>query len=83
MSNLDHIKDRIRKLYETNQSIHVCVKLSHPRVNVEGTPAVIKGVYPNIFIIEENENGYPKTHSIQYSELLIGQVRILELDGEK
>lgn len=80
MSTVEHIKSEIKRLYETNSNIHINVKMVHPKVSVEGTPAKIVGVYKNIFQIEGNESGHPTRHTFQYGDVLIGQVVIEELD---
>ena len=43
--------------------------------------AVIVGVYSNIFLIEERDSGYPRTHSLQYIDVLTKQIVIAELDN--
>ena len=80
MSTVEHIKGEIKQLYETDPNIHINVKMTHPKMIVEGTPAKIVGVYKNIFQIEENDSGHPNRHTFQYSDVLIGQVIIEELD---
>ena len=80
MNDLDFIKSEIARLYRTNPNIHISVKFSRPKVLVEGTPAVITGVYRNIFQIEEHDSGRPVRHTLQYGDVLIGQVVIQELD---
>ena len=76
---IETIKSDIYRLFKTNPHIHVNVIMRHPKVSVQNEPAVIKGVYPNIFQIEEMENGYARCHSVQYNDVLIGRVEILEL----
>ena len=80
MDKLAYIKSEIEKLYKTNPNIHLSVKLTRRNVIVEGTPAVITGVYRNIFQIEENDNGRHTRHTFQYGDVVIGQVVIEELD---
>ena len=80
MDNLDYIKSEIEKLYKNNPNIHISLKLARPRIIVEGTPAVITGVYRNIFQIEENDSGHPTRHTFKYGDVLIGHVVIQELD---
>ena len=80
MDHLDYIKSGIEKLYKTDPNIHISVKFARPKVAVDGTPAVITGVYRNIFQIEENDNGRSVRHSFQYGDVLIGHVVIQELD---
>ena len=54
---------------------------THPKVIVDASPAKIVGVYKNIFQVEEREGGkMPTRHTFQYGEVLIGQVKIEELD---
>ena len=74
MSTVEHIKSEIKRLYETNPNIHISVKMTHPKVIVEGTPAKLVGVYKNIFQIEENDSGHTNRHTFQYGDVLIGQV---------
>lgn len=79
MTSLDIIKDKIRDLYETNPNIHVNVALSNPRINIENDTVVIKGVYPHIFQIEERSTGSPKRRTLQYTDVLVRHIEILEL----
>lgn len=82
MNSIESIRSRIKRLYETDPHIHVNVKLSHPRINAENRPVEIKGVYPHIFRIEERDSGHLRTHSIQYTDVLIGSISILELESQ-
>lgn len=76
---IETIRKDIRDLFQTDPHIHVNVTMRHPKVSIQNGEAVIKGVYPNIFQIEEKENGYARCHSVQYNDVLIGRVEILEL----
>ena len=80
MDQLGYIKNEIEKLYHTNPNIHISVKLTRPKIIVEGTPAVITGVYKNIFQIEECDSGRPIRHTFQYGDVLIGHVEIREIE---
>ena len=80
MDNLDYIKEGIEKLYKTNPNIHVSIKISRPKVMVEEAPAVITGVYNNIFQLEQNDGRRSTRHTFQYGDVLIGQVVIKELN---
>ncbi len=79
MSALDLIKSQIKALYETNPNIHINISLSHPRLSFTNDPVVIKGVYPHVFRIEETSSGVPKCHTLQYTDVLTGQVSIEEM----
>lgn len=80
MDTLDYIKEQIKHIYNTDPRIHLSVHTTRPKLVVENTPAVIRGVYPNIFRVEENDSGIPRCHSVQYISVLIGEVKIAELD---
>ena len=82
MYPLDRVKAQVKRRYETNPQIHLNVSLSRPRLSPQNTRAVIKGVYAHIFIIEENESGFPQCHTLQYADLLTGHIVILELEKE-
>ena len=79
MTALDTVKSKIRELYETNPNIHVNITVGHPKINLKSDPAVIIGVYPHIFRIEEYSEGEPKCHTLQYTDLLTNQIQIDEL----
>ena len=81
MDYIAQIKKGVEKLYQNNPNVHISLSKTHPKINVSASPAKIVGVYKNIFRIEERENGkLPVHHSIQYGDILIGQVVIEELD---
>jgi len=79
MNSLDIIKAKIQKLYKTNPKIHINVAITSPKVNLKNAPVVIKGVYPHIFQIEEKSSDSPKTHTLQYTEVLLHNIEIIEL----
>lgn len=81
MADIEMIKKHIKRLYEKDPNIHIDVSLSHPKLYLENAPAVIKGVYSNLFRIEEERSGYAQSHSLQYADVLIGRIRIRELDA--
>lgn len=78
---IDTIRKDIRRLFEENPYIHVNVTMRHPKVSVQNGAAVIKGVYPNTFQLEETESGFTQRHCVQYNDVLIGRVEILELQN--
>ena len=80
MNNIDHIKTIIESLYKSDPNIHISINRIHPRFNVEKVPAKIVGVYKNIFQVEESEGRKLPVRTFQYGEVLIGQVRIEELN---
>ncbi len=79
MLSIDGIKKKIRHLYETDPHIHVNVAMNHPKIHLQNAAVTLKGVYPHIFQIEEYSRGVPECHTLQYADLLSGQIEILEL----
>ena len=81
MDYIEQIKNSIEKLFQSNPNIHISVNRTRPKIIVMAEPAKIVGVYRNIFQIEECESGKaPIRHTFQYSDVLVGQVVIEELD---
>ena len=80
MDTINYIRSSIKKLYETAPNIHVSINRTHPKIVIEASPAKIIGVHKNIFRIEENDNGRPVQHTLQYGDVLIGHVTIKELN---
>lgn len=79
MLRLEEIRAQIKHLYQTNPIIHMDVSLVSPRLSLHNAEAKITGVYPHIFQIEEYSSGFPKRHTLQYTDVLIKQITILEL----
>ena len=82
MTNIELIKKEIKRLYETSPNVHLDVSLTHPKLHLENDPVVIKGVYTNLFRIEERSSGYAQCHSLQYADVLTGHIKIHELGGK-
>lgn len=83
MTQLDIIREDIKKLYSENKEIHINVSLSRPKLTLLNQTVKIKGVYSHIFMIEECSTGAPKTYTLQYSDVLLGHIEIEELKTGK
>ncbi len=82
VSSLSDIRRKIQYLYKTNPHVHVNVNVRLPRTQKQtltDLPVVIKGVYPNVFQIEDNSSGKPKLYMHQYNEIATNEIEILEL----
>ena len=79
MISTEHIKNRIRELYESGEPVHISINMTHPKLIVNNSTAKIIGVYKSIFQIEERDSGTPHRHTFQYNDVLIGRVVIAEL----
>lgn len=80
MTGLDLIRAKINALYKSAPDIHITAVLLNPKICFENAPAKITGVYPHIFRIEEHTGETPKSHTIQYTDILTNQVIIPELN---
>ena len=76
MTEIDKVKRKIQTLYRTNPFIHVDVSINRPKVLVNRQKAKIVGVYPHIFQLEADG----KRYSLQYIDVVIKSIRILELE---
>ena len=80
MQEIDLIKTKIKELYEKGEVVHVDVNSSRPKIHVNGAQALITGVYKNLFTLETVENDMKKIYSVQYADVLIGRVKIMEIE---
>jgi len=78
MNSIEYIKLGIASLFKKNDDIHIIINISHRKPMIEFIPVKIKGVYPNVFCVEETEGDNPKKYSFQYADVLIGRVEIKE-----
>jgi len=72
------IKQKIKYLHGKHPDIHVNVKQAHSKVNLLNVPARIAECYDNIFVLVEASKGYEQKHAIKYSDVLIGNIDIIE-----
>ena len=80
ISEVNLIRMKILALYNAGGQVHINMIQSHPKRNLKNISVQIKGVYPHLFLIEELTNGTPITYTVPYTDVLIRQVEILELD---
>ena len=78
MTKLEIIKSRVNYLYTHSPRVRMNVKLMHPKIDLQNDLVEIKGVYKNVFRIEEYSTGTPKCHTLQYTDILTGQFQIVE-----
>ncbi|MCR4606266.1 MAG: hypothetical protein K5771_00885 [Oscillospiraceae bacterium] len=85
MTAIDTVKSRIADLYRTDPDITANINLTASRSRktvLSGVHAVIKGVYPNIFRIEEASTGNPRQFTFRYADVLTKTIEISELGIE-
>ena len=79
MNTLNAIKARVQTLYRTNPNIHINVTIPGGKIHLKKHPVTITSVYPNIFQVEDQTTDPASTYIVQYVELMMGYVEILEL----
>ena len=80
MKSPEQIREQLKRLFETNPEVHVNVNLTHPKLHLENDIAKIVGVYPHVFRLEEYSTGKPQCHTLQYTDIMIKHVEIIELN---
>lgn len=79
MLTLENVRKKVEDLAKKGGTVHMTVSMTNPKMSLTGEPAVIKGIYPPIFRIEEKSGGVPRCHTVKYTEVVTGQVTIAEL----
>ena len=82
MNALETIRAKIKARYEENPNIHMNIALTSPRISLANQAVTLKGVYPHIFRIEEYSTGEPRCYSLQYNDVLCGQIEITEFSEQ-
>ncbi len=83
MTAIEKVRADIARLGKRSPNVHLDVSISNPKLSLQNTKAKIVGVYPHVFRIEENVTGEAKCHTLQYTDVLTGNIRILELETGK
>lgn len=73
---MDTLKERIKRIYQTNPRVHITIMISRPKKTTEKQEATITGVYDNIFRIES----CGKCYTFQYADIITNTIVIDELD---
>lgn len=78
--SVESIKEKIKELYESKKEIHLTISLNRPKIRVDNAQAKIEGVYPFTFRVEEFSSGFRKIHTLQYTDVMLNQIEIPELN---
>ncbi len=84
VSSLTDIRKKVQFLYRTHPNVHVNVRVRYPRTprrTLTDIPVVIKGVFPNVFQIEDVSTGTPRLYMHQYNEIATKEIEIIELEN--
>ena len=77
-SSTDQVREYLRKWFESNPVLHIDVSLKQPRLQLSNVEVVITGVYAHVFRIEERAPGVNRSHTMQYTDVLLHALDILD-----
>lgn len=76
---LKQIRRRISERYRSDPNIRINVSLRQPRLHLRDVPVKITGAYRHIFQVEEDSPGKPKRHALQYADVLMHDIELLDI----
>lgn len=76
--SIQQIKQQIETLAREGKTVSVRVSLTRPKIRLENVAVKVIGAYANIFRIEAVGCTPPKYYSLQYTDVLIGQIVFTE-----
>lgn len=76
--DIQKIKLMLQQRMEKNPKMRINVSLSQPKLHLEDVEVTITGVFSHIFQIEERDSGAPQRHTLQYSDILLQNIQILD-----
>ncbi len=76
-----NVREKLKALFKLNPNVHINVSLSKPKLALKNEPVKITGVYQHIFQIEEYSTGVPVRYTLQYADLIIKRIEIVELSN--
>lgn len=79
-NDLSVIKTQVKTLFLKKQKIHIDLSQKNKNKSLSHLSAEITGVYPNVFTVKAMKNGRETAYNFQYSDLLIHNVAIEELN---
>jgi len=82
MRSLANIKSQVQTLFRTKPNIHINVTIPGSKIHLKKHPVTITAVYPNIFRIKDRTGNDIRQYTVQYVELMIGHVEIVELNRQ-
>lgn len=76
--DVQKIRLQIKRRFESNPKMRINVALSQPKLHLNNVEVTITGVFSHIFQIEECDSGTPLRHTLQYSDILLHHIEILD-----
>lgn len=77
--DIENLKEKLTKLYNQNEIIHVSVKMG--RLKFEEVPSKITGIYNHFICVTANVKKYiDESFTINFIDIMIGKFKIKELE---
>lgn len=77
---MKNIRERVQARMKTNPKIRFSTCMPQTRLKLDKVEGVIVGAYTHIFQVDEESTGRKLRHTLQYTDLISGHVKIEELD---
>lgn len=74
------IRSRIQKRMKVDPKIRFSTNMPQTRLKLDRVNGVIVGAYSHIFQVDEESTGRKLRHTLQYTDLIAGHVKIEDLD---
>lgn len=75
--DVEKVRQQIRHRFETNPKMCINVSLAQPKLHLQNVEVTITGVFSHLFQIEECDSGKPMRHTLQYLDVLLHHIEIL------
>lgn len=75
--DVEKVRQLIRHRFETNPKMRINVSLTQPKLHLQNVEVTITGVFSHLFQIEECDSGHPLRHTLQYADVLLHHIEIL------
>lgn len=79
IKTLDMLREQIKEMHRSKQTIHVSISNSHPKVCLIDVPVTIQYASAQVFWIERTDKIPLFCNSFQYADLLTHRIEIHEL----
>lgn len=80
LQGVKEIRSRIQKRMKTNPHVRFSTNMPQTRLKLERVEGVLVGAYTHIFQVDEQSTGRKLRHTLQYTDLISGHVKIEDLD---
>lgn len=75
--DVEKVRQLIRHRFKTNPKMRINVSLTQPKLHLQDVEVTITGVFSHLFQIEECDSGRPLRHTLQYADVLLHHIEIL------